>query len=117
MSKDFCFSLENCPVKATLDLIGGKWKTMVIYLVSQDINRFSKLEMVLRDISKQMLTTQLRELERDGLVDRVIHPVIPPKVEYFLTPKGRSLLPIIHQMKLWGEANALAERPLAHEEA
>jgi DNA-binding HxlR family transcriptional regulator len=108
---DLCFSTENCPVKATLDLIGGKWKTMIIYLVSQDINRFGKLEMVLRDISKQMLTTQLRELERDGVLERVIHPVIPPKVEYFLTPRGRSLLPIIHQMKLWGEANGLGGRP------
>jgi DNA-binding HxlR family transcriptional regulator len=107
MSKELAFSVEGCPVKATLDLIGGKWKTMIIYLVSQGINRFGKLEMVLRDISKQMLTTQLRELERDGLVDRVIYPVIPPKVEYFLTPRGQSLLPIIHQMKLWGEANAL----------
>lgn len=102
-----CYDMERCPVKATLDLIGGKWKTMILYLISQDINRFGKMEMVVRDISKQMLTTQLRELERDGLIERVIYPVIPPKVEYFLTPKGKSLMPVINQMKIWGETHVL----------
>lgn len=105
--KDLCYDMEQCPVKATLDLIGGKWKTMILYLISQEINRFGKMEMVVRDISKQMLTTQLRELERDGLIERIIYPVIPPKVEYFLTPKGKSLMPVINQMKIWGETYVL----------
>lgn len=106
VKNDICFDLVNCPVKATLDLIGGKWKTMILYLISNDINRFGKLEMTLRDISKQMLTSQLRELEHDGMIERVIYPVIPPKVEYFLTEKGKSILPIIQQMKLWGQEHA-----------
>jgi DNA-binding HxlR family transcriptional regulator len=63
--------------------------------------------MMLKDISKQMLTTQLRELEHNDIIERKIYPEIPPRVEYFLTEKGRSLLPIIEQMKDWGNENLL----------
>jgi DNA-binding HxlR family transcriptional regulator len=105
--------MENCPVKATLGVIGGKWKTMVLYLISLGINRFGKMSMVLKDISKQMLTTQLRELEQDGLIERVIYAEIPPRVEYFLTEKGKSLLPIIAQMKVWGLENVISKKALA----
>lgn len=108
---DICFDLDKCPVKATLDVIGGKWKTMIIYLISNDINRFGKLSMVLRDISKQMLTSQLRELENDGIVQRVIYPEIPPRVEYFLTERGKSLLPVIAQMSHWGTVNVFGKAP------
>ena len=67
--------------------------------------------MVLKDISKQMLTTQLRELENDGIIKRVIYPEIPPRVEYFLTEKGNSLLPIIDLMKDWGFKNLITGHP------
>jgi DNA-binding HxlR family transcriptional regulator len=99
--------LENCPVTATMALIGGKWKLLIMYLIVNDINRFGKMGMMLKGISKQMLTTQLRELENDGIVERKIYPEIPPRVEYFLTERGRSLLPIIDAMKDWGNENII----------
>ena len=94
--------VENCPVTATMGIIGGKWKLLILHLVSNDINRFGKMSMMLKDISKQMLTTQLRELESDGIIERKIYPEIPPRVEYFLTEKGKTLQPIIHLMRDWG---------------
>jgi len=93
----------DCAVTATMEVIGGKWKLLVIYLISNEINRFGKMSMILRDVSKQMLTTQLRELERDGIIERVIYPEIPPRVEYFLTEKGKALLPLAQMMKAWGK--------------
>jgi DNA-binding HxlR family transcriptional regulator len=94
--------LVNCPVTATMGVIGGKWKLLIVHLINNDINRFGKLSMILKDISRQMLTTQLRDLEADGLIKRVIYAEIPPRVEYFLTDKGKSLLPVLSAMKDWG---------------
>lgn len=106
-------NLEKCPVTATMQLIGGKWKLLIIYLIVNDINRFGKMGMMLKGISKQMLTTQLRELENDGIIERTIYPEIPPRVEYFLTEKGKSLLPIIEAMKDWGNAHIInAQQPI-----
>src|SRR5215216_3131517 len=102
--------VEDCPVTATMDLIGGKWKLLILNLIRNDINRFGKMSMVLKDISKQMLTTQLRELESDGIIERKIYAEIPPRVEYFLTRKGRSLLPIIELMKQWGDSYILKRK-------
>src|SRR6478736_5032753 len=93
--------LDNCPVTATMEVIGGKWKLLIIYLISNEINRFGKMSMMLGDISKQMLTTQLRELEQDGILERVIYPEIPPRVEYFLTSKGKALIPVLQTLKEW----------------
>jgi DNA-binding HxlR family transcriptional regulator len=107
MDKINLWSVQNCPVTATMGVIGGKWKILILYLIYNDINRFGKMGMILKDISKQMLTTQLRELENDGIIERKIYPEIPPRVEYFLTPKGNSLLPIIHLMRDWGNENLL----------
>jgi DNA-binding HxlR family transcriptional regulator len=107
MNKISLESLLNCPVTATMSLIGGKWKILILHLINNDINRFGKMTMMLKDISKQMLTTQLRELENDELIERKIYPEIPPRVEYFLTEKGKSLLPIIELMKIWGDENLL----------
>jgi DNA-binding HxlR family transcriptional regulator len=95
-------SIERCPVTATMEIIGGKWKLLIMYLISNDINRFGKMSIMLKSISKQMLTSQLRELEQDGIIERKIYAEIPPRVEYFLTPKGKSLLPIVNMMKEWG---------------
>jgi|SRR5579871_2634819 len=102
-------NLDRCPVTATMGIIGGKWKLLILYLISNDINRFGKLGMLLKDISKQMLTTQLRELENDGIIERKIYPEIPPRVEYFITPKGQSLMPIIDLMRDWGNEYLLKE--------
>ncbi len=107
MTRVKSFDLVNCPVTATMALIGGKWKLLILYLIVNDINRFGKMGMMLKGISKQMLTSQLRELESDGIVERKIYPEIPPRVEYFLTERGKSLLPIIEAMKDWGNANII----------
>lgn len=101
------WNVTNCPVTATMALIGGKWKILILYMITNGINRFGKMGMVLKDISKQMLTTQLRELESDGIIERKIYAEIPPRVEYFLTDKGKSLLPIIEMMKHWGDEHIL----------
>lgn len=104
------FDLEQCPVTATMDLIGGKWKILILHLIHNDINRFGKMSMMLKDVSKQMLTTQLRDLERDGLIERVIYPEIPPRVEYFLTEKGKALLPVFDALRDWGLQYALQKK-------
>ncbi len=91
------------PIDYTMRTIGGKWKPIILYLISMDINRFGLLKKGVFGISKQMLTKQLRELEADGLITRKIYAVIPPKVEYFITEKGYSIFPIIESMQAWGE--------------
>lgn len=106
--------LKNCPVTATMGIIGGKWKILILWLISNDINRFGKMGMMLKDISKQMLTTQLRELENDGIIERKIYAEIPPRVEYFLTAKGQSLLPIIERMKDWGNEYLINPKAQQH---
>ena len=83
--------------------IGGKWKPIVLYLISNGINRFGLLKRGIFEISKQMLTKQLRELEADGLITRKIYAEIPPRVEYFISEKGYSVFPIIDSMYDWGE--------------
>jgi len=96
---------DNCPVVYCISKIGGKWKPIVLYLISKKLNRFGKLHRRIQGISKQMLTTQLRELERDDIIVRKIYAEIPPRVEYFLTEKGESLMPIIFSMQKWGKEN------------
>lgn len=97
----------ECPVEATLDVIGGKWKGVILFLLMDGTKRFSELQKLLSKITQRTLTNQLRELEADGLVDRKVYPQVPPKVEYSLTAKGRSLRQVLHQMRDWGEENIL----------
>lgn len=103
MKEDKVINYEGCPVTYCMSIIGGKWKTIIIYLVSLGINRFGKMQRSCNGISKQKLTNQLRELEKDGVLERKIYAEIPPRVEYFITKKGESLFPIIESMKVWGE--------------
>ena len=91
-----------CPVTFTMGKIGGKWKPVIIYLVRQNCNRFGMLQRAMEGVSKQMLTAQLRELEQDGILKRTIFPEIPPRVEYSITPLGRSLFHVIDTMREWG---------------
>ena len=93
---------ENCPVEATLDLIGGKYKTLILWNLSDGKLRFSQLQHRIKKATPKMLTQQLRELESQSLVHREVFPVIPPKVEYSLTETGRSLMPILVAMRDWG---------------
>ncbi|MED4241006.1 winged helix-turn-helix transcriptional regulator [Priestia megaterium] len=96
-------SKVGCPVETTLDVIGGKWKGIILYHLIDGKKRFNEFRRLYPGITQRMLTLQLRELERDGIVHREIYKEIPPKVEYSLTEFGRSLEPIILLMKDWGE--------------
>jgi len=94
-----------CPVTHTLTVIGGKWKPVILFLVSKGASRFGILHRGIVGISRQMLTQQLRELESAGVLSRTVFAEVPPRVEYGLTSHGRSLLPVIRAMKTWGEAH------------
>ena len=93
---------QNCPVESTLELIGGKYKALILWHLSDSTLRFSELRKAISGATAKMLTQQLRELETQKLVHREVFPVIPPKVEYSLTDLGRSLLPILVAMRDWG---------------
>ncbi|MDQ0232052.1 winged helix-turn-helix transcriptional regulator [Metabacillus malikii] len=94
---------EGCPVEATLDVIGGKWKGVILFHLIEDTKRFNQLRALIPGITQRILTLQLRELENDGVIHREVFPETPPKVEYSLTEFGRTLEPIILAMKDWGE--------------
>lgn len=91
-----------CPIEATIDVIGGKWKSVILYHLLDDKKRFNEFRRLIPTITQRMLTLQLRELERDGVIHRKVYKQVPPKVEYSLTPFGRTLIPIIRQMREWG---------------
>ena len=97
----------GCPVSATLKIIGGKWKPLILYFISVDVNRFGQLQRMMPGCSKRMMTTQLRELERDGVLHREVFAEVPPKVIYTLTEKGESLRPLFSELSKWGIANVL----------
>ena len=92
---------DNCPVEATLDLIGGKYKALILWHLSERTLRFSELRKVITTATPKMLTQQLRELESQALIHREVFAVVPPKVEYSLTELGRSLMPILVAMRDW----------------
>lgn len=100
----------DCGVEATLEILGGKWKGVILYQLRDELKRFNQLHRLLPNITQRMLTRQLRELEHDGLVNRKVYAQVPPKVEYSLTDKGTSLIPIIMLLKDWGDNNLLMER-------
>jgi len=92
----------RCPAETTLQIIGGRWKVLILFQLFQGVKRFSELQRALKGISQKMLTQQLRELEGDRIVEREVFPQVPPKVEYSLTPLGDSLHPVIDAMCEWG---------------
>lgn len=92
-----------CSVEAALDVIGGKWKGVIVFQLLSGTKRFKELHRSFRGITHRMLTLQLRELENDGVIQRTVYPEIPPKVEYSLTAFGQSLQPILLLMREWGE--------------
>ena len=93
----------DCPLEATLSLIGGKYKILIVYFLINRTLRYSELQRLLPQASPKMLAQQLKELERDGLIHRELYPVVPPKTEYSLTELGQSLSPIILSIYQWGE--------------
>jgi DNA-binding HxlR family transcriptional regulator len=93
---------DQCPVKTTLDVIGGKWKPLILYILKDGAVRFGDLRRSVPDVTQKMLTDRLRELEADGIVRRKVYPQVPPKVEYSLTVYGKTLAPILEAMAMWG---------------
>ena len=97
-------NMQNCPVEATLELIGGKYKALILWYLSSEKLRYSQLRDLLTGITPKMLTQQLRELEAKQLVHREVFPIVPPKVEYSLTELGKSLMPVLVAMRDWGSS-------------
>lgn len=93
----------TCPVEATIHLIGGKYKAVILWHLMSGILRYSELHRRMPKATDKMLAQQLRELEKDGLINRTVYPVVPPKTEYSLTDFGKSLTPILDAMCNWGE--------------
>lgn len=96
---------NGCPVEATLEIIGGKWKGVILYHLLEKTYRFGELKKMMPGITQHTLTKQLRELEEDELVSREVFAEVPPRVEYSLTKRGESLREIIVMMRDWGTAN------------
>lgn len=93
----------KCGIDLTLAVVGGKWKASILWHLAQETMRFSDLQRQFSDTTRKMLTQQLRELEADGLVHREVYPQVPPKVEYSLTEKGRSIYPVLEMMCNWAK--------------
>lgn len=92
----------RCPVEACLDLIGGKWKGVILFHLLGGTKRFNELRRLLPKVTQRMLTRQLRELERDEIVVRTIYPEVPPRVEYSLSEMGKTLEPVVQLLQRWG---------------
>lgn len=105
MRKQRHVAYTNCPVEAALDIIGGKWKSVILFRLLEDTRRFNELRRLLPSITQRTLTTQLRELEEDGLLFRTIYAEVPPRVEYRLTELGQSLQPVLSALKAWSETH------------
>lgn len=95
----------GCAVEATLQFIDGKWKGVVLYHLLKGTLRFNEIRRRLPNVTQRMLTNQLRELERDGFIERTVYAEVPPRVEYSLSERGLSLEPVIAALKAWGDAN------------
>lgn len=103
-------TLPACPVETTMLYISDKWKVLILRDLLTGTKRFSELKKSLAPVTQKMLTQQLRSMEEDGLIHRKVYAVVPPKVEYSLTPLGRSLQPVIESMKAWGLARQQAAK-------
>jgi DNA-binding HxlR family transcriptional regulator len=102
----------HCAMDITMDYIGGKWKTVVLWYLRKDKKRFSELKRLIPNITEKMLSIQLKDLETDGLVERKIFPEVPPRVEYQLTKFGKTLIPMLEEIALWGRTLAEAKGKL-----
>ena len=111
--------LEGCPARQLLEAISSKWVTLVLLSLAEGPQRHSELRRQIAGATQKMLTSTLRTLERDGLVDRAVTPTVPARTDYSLTPLGRSLLPLIESMKGWAEENmeAVAASRIASDRA
>lgn len=92
----------RCPMVRALNVIGGRWKPVILHILSEDTHRFGELRKKIPPVTQKMLTQQLRELEADGVIIRQVYAQVPPKVEYSLSAKGRTLVPILIDLYKWG---------------
>ena len=97
---------STCPAELTVKLIAGRWKIVILWYLFQDVKRFSELRRALTGVTQKVLTQQLREMERDGMIARQVFAQVPLKVEYSVTPLGASLKPVVEAMHQWGAAHA-----------
>ncbi len=102
-------ALPACPVETTLQLIGNKWKVLILRDLLSGTKRFGELKKSIGTVSQKVLTAQLRDMEENGLVHREVYAEVPPRVEYSLTELGESLYPILESMRLWGESYKTAQ--------
>ncbi|MBQ7095659.1 MAG: helix-turn-helix transcriptional regulator [Clostridia bacterium] len=93
----------HCPVGETIRLIGGKYKALILWFLTEEPKRFGQLQKLIPEATPKMLTQQLRELEADALIIRTVYPVVPPKVEYTLSDLGKTMIPLLESMYQWGE--------------
>ena len=93
---------ENCPVGATVKILSGKWKLLILFSLEENTKRFNELRREIPEVTQRMLTNQLRELENDKIIERKVYACVPPKVEYSLSPIGQTLSPLLGHMKKWG---------------
>lgn len=100
----YCPSTYHCPVEATLNLIGGKYKSLILWHLIDTTLRFNEISKLIPTATPKMLTQQLRELEAENLIIRTVYPVVPPKVEYTLSDFGKSIIPVLDAMCNWGAA-------------
>lgn len=103
-------NLPACPVETTLTLISSKWKVLIVRDLLTGTKRFGELRRSVGNVSQKVLTAQLREMEKDGLVERKVYPEVPPRVEYTLTELGYSLKPVLDAMWMWGEEYKARDR-------
>lgn len=96
--------IENCPINYAMNKIGGKWKPIILHRIKVGVNRFGIMQRAIPSISKQMLTTQLRELEDDGFIERKIFAEIPPRVEYYISENGQTIFPMLEFIEKWGKS-------------
>jgi DNA-binding HxlR family transcriptional regulator len=107
----------HCAMDITMSFIGGKWKTVVLWYLKNDKKRFSELRKQIPNITEKMLSLQLKDLESDGIVGRKVYSEIPPRVEYFLTDFGKTLIPMLEEIALWGRNLAQAKGKMVDKES
>lgn len=105
--EEFNKRIDNCPINYTMNKIGGKWKPIILHRIKVGINRFGILQRAIPAISKQMLTSQLRELEGDGFIERKIYAEIPPRVEYSISKNGETIFPLLDSIEEWGKGQQM----------
>lgn len=104
--------IYHCALDITMDYIGGKWRSVILWYLIKDRKRFNKLKKLIPDITEKMLSLQLRKLEKDGLIQRHVYAEVPPRVEYSLTPSGESLITLLNELASWGRNKGFKEGKL-----